>query len=216
MDYIKSKVEFLERLYFLNNTGKLIVADTDSWTKTEEMSISFNHRLMRSPLAQRIVGDLAFWIWNAARILAYYTVEADPSAFQLLQDFGDRRLKGPRWSGEVDSCASESRSLNLNELNLAARTLVEIIDDVFGRVFFDPPISLSPSPSQIRYGCDDISQYLRSVDGNLQREFYWLGEVLDDLGKVMAFDGEIAASEEDMEPSICLDQFRIRRHGPLH
>jgi hypothetical protein len=123
MDQIKSKVEFLERLYFLNNTGKLIAADTDSWTKKEELSISFNHRLMRSPLAQRIVEDLAYWIWNAARILPDYTVEVDPSAFQLLQDFGDRRLKGPRGSGDVDSCASGFQSLNLNELNLAARTL---------------------------------------------------------------------------------------------
>ena len=62
---------------------------------------------MRSPLAQRVVGEVAYWISNAAQILADYTVEADPSAFQLLQDFGERRLKGIRGSGEVDSCASE-------------------------------------------------------------------------------------------------------------
>jgi hypothetical protein len=185
MEQIKSQIEFLKRLYFLKEKGKLIAKETDSWTKKEEMSISFHHRLMRSPLAQRIVGDLAYWIWVAVRILPDYAVDADPSAFQLLQDFGERS----RGSGEVDSCASEFQSLNLNELNLAARTLVEIIDDVFRRAFYDPPLSLSPSPSQIRYGCDDICQDLRSAYSNLQNKFYWLAEILDDLGKVLAFDG---------------------------
>ena len=71
MDYIKSKIEFLERLYFLNNTGELIASDTDSWTKTEEMSISFNHRLMRSPLHK---GLWETWLIGFGMQLGYYRI----------------------------------------------------------------------------------------------------------------------------------------------
>ncbi len=126
--------------------------------------------------------------------------------------------RNPVGAVTLDSCASEYQALNLNELNLAARTLAEIIDNVFGRVLFDPTRSLSPSPSpsQIRYGCDDISQYLRLLDGKIEEKLYWLGEILEDLGNIMAPDGEIAASEHDMEPSICLDQFRIRTQESVH
>jgi hypothetical protein len=185
MDQIKSQVEFLQRLYLLRETVNSIAERAEVWAKEEGTSIPFHHRLMWSPLAQRVVRDLIYWSWDAARILWEYTLDADPSAFQLLQDLGERSYKKPGGSGDVDSCASEYQALNLNELNLAVRTLAEIIDNVFGRVLFGPTLSLSPSPSQIRYGCDDISQYLRLLDGKLEEKLYWLGEILDELGKIM-------------------------------
>lgn len=216
MKQIKSQVEFLQRLYLLKETVRSIAERSESWGKEDEESIPYGHRLMRSPLAKRVVRDLVYWSWDAANELWEYTVDADPSAFQLLEDLSERSFKKTGGSSEVDYCDSEYQALNLNELNWAARTLVEIIDNVFGRVLFDPTLSVSPSPSQLRYGCDDISQYLRLLDGKLDEMLYWLGEILEDLGSMMALEVEIAAREHDMEPSICLDQFRIRRTGSLH
>ena len=208
MKLIKPQVEFLQRLYLLKETVSSITERAESWGKEDAEPIPYGHRLMRSPLAQRVVRDLVYWSWDAARILGEYTIDADPSAFELLQDLGERSFKEPGGSGDADSCASEFQALNLNELNWAARTLAEIIDNVFGRVLFGPTLSLSPSPSHIRYGCDDITQYLRLLDGKLEEKIYWLGEILEDLGEVMVPEGEVAASQHDMEPSICLDQFR--------
>jgi hypothetical protein len=216
MKQIKSQVEFLQRLYLLNGTVSSIAKRAESWVKEDEVSITYGYRLMRSPLARRVVRDLIYWSWDAARMLGEYTMDADPAAFQLLEDLSERSFKEPSGSGDVESCASEFQSLNLNELNLAARTLAEIIDNVFGRILFDPPLSLSPSPSQLRYDCDDISQYLRLLDGKLEEKLYWLGEILEDLGRMMALNGEGAASEHDTEPSICLDQFRIRGQRAAH
>ncbi len=216
MKQIKPQVEFMQRLYLLKETVSSIAESAESWGKEDGESIPYGHRLMRSPLAKRVVRDLVYWSWDAARILREYTLDADPADFQLLQDLSERSFKEPSGSGDAYSCASEFQALNLNELNRAARTLAEIIDNVFGRVLFEPPISLSPSPSQIRYGCDDISQYLKLLDGKLEEKLYWLGEILEDLGSMMAVEGEIAASEQETEPSICLDQFRIRRTGSLH
>ncbi len=188
MDQIKSQLEFLRKLYLLKDTTDSIAERAEAWTKADETSIPFQQRLMRSPLAQRVVRDLVYWSWDAARILWDYTLDADSSAFQLLQDLRERSLKEPGGSGDVDSCASEYQALNLNDLNLSVRTLADIIDNVFGRVLFGPTLSLSPSPSQIRCGCDDISQYLRLLDGKLEEKLYWLGEILDDLGKIMPSD----------------------------
>jgi hypothetical protein len=216
MKQIGSQVEFLKRLYLLKETASSIVERAESWAKEDTASIPFGHRLMRSPLAQRVVRDLVYWSWDAAWILREYTLDADPAAFQLLPDLGERSFKKPGGSGDADFCASEFQALNLNELNLAARTLAQIIDNVFGRILFDPTLSLSPSPSQLRHGCDDISHYFRLLDRKLEEKLYWLGEILEDLGRLMMPDGEVAAREHDMEPSICLDQVRIRRRGSVH
>jgi hypothetical protein len=216
MKQMKLQAEFLQRLYLLNETVKSVAERAEVWAKEDGEAIPYGHRLVRSPLAKRVVRDLVYWSWDAARILREYTLDADPAAFQLLQDLSERSFKKPGGSGDADSCASEFQALNLKELNWAARTLVEIIDNVFGCVLFDPPLSLSPSPSQLRYGCDDITQYLRLLDGKLEEKLYWLGEILKDLGNIMAPDGEIVDGEDDKEPSICLDQFRIRRQGSVH
>jgi hypothetical protein len=214
MEEIKSQVEFLQRLYLLKETVSSTAERAEYWGKENEQSIPYGQRLTRSPLAQRVVRDLVYWSWDAARILREYTLDADTSAFQLLENLSDRSFKEPSGSGDVDSCASEFQALNLNELNLAARTLAEIIDNVFERILFDP--TLSPSPSQLRYGCDDISHYIRLLDRKLEEKLFWLGEILEDLGSIMALNGEVAASAHDMEPSICLDQFRIRKQGSAH
>ena len=186
MKQIKPQVEFLQRLYLLKETVNSVAERAEVWAKEDGEAIPYGYRLVRSPLAKRVVRDLVYWSWDAARILREYTLDADPAAFQLLQDLSERSFKEPSGSGDADSCASEFQALNLNELNLAARTLAEIIDNVFGCVLFEPPISLSPSPSQLRYGCDDISQYLRLLDGKLEEKLYWLGEILEDLGNIMA------------------------------
>jgi hypothetical protein len=209
MKQIKSQVEFLQRLYLLKGTVSSIAERAESWVNEDEESIPYGHRLMQSPLAQRVVRDLVYWSWDAARMLEEYTVDGDQSAFQLLQDLGERSLKRPCRSGDVDSCAAEFQALKLNELNLAARALVEIVENVFGCVLFEPSPSLSPSSSQTRYGCDDISQYLRLLDGKLEEKLYWLGEILEDLGSMMAPSGKGVTGEYETEPSICLDHFRI-------
>jgi hypothetical protein len=216
MKLIKPQVQFLQRIYLLKGTVSSIAERAESWVKVDGEAVPYCQRLMRSPLAQRVVRDLVYWSWDAAQMLREYTVDAEPSAFQILEDLSERSFKEPSGSGDADSCASEFQALNLNELNRAARTLAEIIDNVFGRVLFEPPLSLSPSPSQLRHGCDDITQYLRLLDGKLEEKLYWLGEILEDLGNMMALNGEVAASERDMEPSICLDQFRIRRQESVH
>ena len=215
MKQIKPQVEFLQRLYLIKGTASSIAERAESWVKVDGEAVPYCQRLMRSPLAQRVVRDLVYWSWDAAQMLREYTVDAEPSAFQILEDLSERSFKEPSGSGSVDSCSSELQDLNLNELNLAALTLAEIMDNVFGRILFDPTLSLSPSPSQLRHGCDDISHYLRLLDRKMEEKMYWLGEILDDLGEIMALDGEVAARELDMEPSICLDQFRIRGKGPV-
>jgi hypothetical protein len=85
-----------------------------------------------------------------------------------------------------------------------------IIDNVFQNQLFELPC---PETGRALY---DITQYLRLLDGKLEENLYWLGEILEDLGNIMAPNGEVATREDDTEPSICLDEFRIRRHGSLH
>jgi hypothetical protein len=208
MKQIGSQVEFLKRLYLIKETASSIVERAEFWAKEDMASIPFGHRLMRSPLAQRVVRDLVYWSWDAAQMLGEYTLDADPAAFQLLEDLSERSLESGR--GNSDGHPTNSSILNLSTLELAARTLLPIIENVFENLLFELPWPETEST------LGKITQYLRLVDRKLEEKLYWLGEILEDLGKVIAFDGEVATREGDTEPSICLDQFRIRRHGSVH
>ena len=44
-----------------------------------------------------------------------------------------------------------------------------------------------------------ITQYVRLVDRKLEEKLYWLGEILEDLGSMIAFDGEVATREDHTE-----------------
>lgn len=208
MKQIKPQVEFMQRLYLLKETVSSIAERAESWGKEDEESISYGHRLMRSPLAQRVLRDLVYWSWDAANELWEYTVDADLSAFQLLEDLSERSLESGR--GNLEGHATNMDFLDLNTLELAARTLLPIIENVFQNLLFEFPWSKTEST------VGKITQYVRLVDRKLEEKLYWLGEILEDLGRMMALDGEIASREHDTEPSICLDEFRIRRTGSLN
>ena len=134
-------------------------------------------------------------------MLGEYTVDADQSAFQLLEDLSSRSLESGR--GNSAGHATTINIWDLNALELAARALSQIVDNVFQNLLFELPCPEDERP------LDDITQYLRLLDGKLENKLYWLGEILEDLGNLMAPDGEVAASENASEPSICLDEFRI-------
>lgn len=208
MKQTKAQEEFLQRLYLLNETGKSVAERAEGWGKEDGAAIPYGHRLMRSPLAQRVIRDLVYWSWDAANELWEYTIDADPSDFQILEDLGERSLESGR--GNSDGHATNMDFLDLNTLELAARTLLPIIKNVFQNLLFEFPWSKTEST------VGKITQYVRLVDSKLEEKLYWLGEILEDLGSMMALDGEIAAREHEMESSICLDQFRIRRTGSLH
>ncbi len=181
MEQIKSQIEFLKRLYLLKETVNSISDGAGLWTKEVGKSISFHHRLMLSPLAQRVVRDLVYWCWDAARMLENYTVDGDQSAFGLLEDLGSRSLKSG--GGDPDGHATNSNALDLNTLELAARTLSQIVDNVFENLLFELRCP------ETKGDFDDITGYLRLLDEKLEEKLYWLGEILDDLGKIMLSEG---------------------------
>lgn len=180
MEQINPQVEFLKRLYLLKETVNSIAERAEVWGKEEGISISFHHRLMWSPLAQRVVRDLVYWSWDAARMLQNYSVDGDQSAFQLLEDFGSRSLESG--GGDPDGYATNISTLDLNALGLAARTLSPIVDNVFQNLLFE--LACPETEGTL----DDVTQSLRLLDGKLEEMFYWLGEILDDLGKIMPSD----------------------------
>lgn len=177
MKQIKSQVEFLQRLYLLKETANSIAERAESWAKEDEESIPYGHRLMRSPLAQRVVRDLVYWSSDAATMLEDYTVDADPSAFQLLQDLGSRSLELGR--GNSDGHATNINILDLNTLQLAVRTFSQIVDDVFQYLLFELPWTETEGK------LDYITRTIRLLNGKLEEKLYWLGEILDDLEKIM-------------------------------
>lgn len=180
MEQITSKIEFLKQLYLLKETVNSIEERSEVWAKEEGASIPFGHRLTRSPLAQRVVRNLVYWSWDAARMLEEYTVDGDQSAFRLLEDLGSRSLESGR--GNSDGHATNINIVDLNTLELAARTLSPIIDNVFHYHFFELPWPKTEDDLGF------ITVNLRLLDGKLEEKLYWLGEILDDLGKIMPSD----------------------------
>jgi hypothetical protein len=136
--------------------------------------------MMWNPLAKRVVRDLVLWSWDAARMLMEHTVDADPSAFELLEDLSSRSLEPG--DGHPEGHANLLNTLDLYSLELAARTLSQIVDNVFSNVLFELPC---PEPDG---NLDYITVNLRLLDGKLEHKFYWLGEILEDLGKIMPSD----------------------------
>jgi|GEM_PF-5756761 len=180
MEQIQSQVEFLQKLYLLKDTVNSIAERAELWTKEEGISISFHQRLMWSPLARRVVRDLIYWLSDPTWMLAAYTVDADPSAFQLLEDLGSRSLEAG--SGDLEGHTKNSNVLDLNALELAARTLSQIIDNVFENSLFRLPWPETGDD------LDFITLNLRLLDQKLEEKLYWLSEILDDLGKIMPSD----------------------------
>jgi hypothetical protein len=180
MEQIKLQVEFLQKVYLLKETVNSIVERTEFWTKEEGISISFQRRLMWSPLAQRVVKDLVFEFEQALQLLWKYTLDAEVSDFELLEDLGERSLKSE--NDDSDGYGKNSNVLNLNTLELAARTFLKIVDNAFQNSLFELPW---PDPEA---DLDFITRMLRLIDNKLENKLYWLGEILDDLGKIMLSD----------------------------
>ncbi len=181
MEQIQSQVEFLQRLYLLNETVKSVAERAEVWAKEEEgRSIPFQRRLMWSPLAQRVVKDLIFEFWDAARILWKYTLDADLSGFQHLEDLSERSLDSK--NGDPGGHATNFNAVDLNTLGLAAQILLQIVDNAFQNSLFKLPWPKTEND------LDFINVNLRLLDGKLEEKLYWLGEILDDLGKIMPSD----------------------------
>lgn len=181
MEQIQPQVEFLQRLYLLNETAKSVAERAEVWAKKEKgTSIPFHHWLLWSPLAQRVVRDLIYWLSDPTWMLGAYTVDADPSAFQLLEDLGSRSLESGR--GDPEGHTKNSNALDLNALELAARTLSQIIDNVFENSLFRLP--WPETESNLNF----ITVNLRLLDQKLEEKLYWLGEIFEDLGKIMPSD----------------------------
>jgi len=187
VEQIKSQLEFLKKLYPLKETTDSIAERAESWVNDDEESIPFQHRLMKSPLAQRTVRDLIYWISDIAGMLTDYEQEGQGQAFMLLQDFGARSLEKQCESDALNTSEPEFHNLDLSTLDLAARTLFEIIDEIFDRLLFRIPWP------QGERKLDFVTQNLRLIDQKLIEVLYWLGKILDDLGTVMAPDGKAAA-----------------------
>jgi hypothetical protein len=182
MDQIKSQVEFLKRLYLVKETASSIAERAESWAKEDEEPDPYGHRLMRSPFAQRVVRKLIYWSWDASLTLSDYVSDGPAAAMRLLEVLGDRSATDLCALGELDGCVSNLHSLNFDELNLVGRSLVEVVEDVFGQLLFD----LAWPHTECTF--DDITKKVRLVDTKLRDNLYWLGEILEDLGKIMPSD----------------------------
>lgn len=178
MEQMKSQVEFVQWLYLLKGTANSISKRAEFWAREDEASIHFGHRLMRSPLAQRLVRNLIYQSWDAVRTLRDYLGYSQQSA-QLLQELGWLSSESISEDRELDILASNFHALDLNTLKLASRAMFEIVDDRFDDLFLDL------LRHQIKYASDHINNHLRFIHGQLHDEFYWLGQILDDLGNVM-------------------------------
>jgi hypothetical protein len=210
MKQIISQVEFLKQIHLFKGTARSIAERAQSWAKEDGAATPYRHRLMRSPLAQRVLRDLIYWSWDASLTLGEYVSDGQLAAMRLLEVLGDQSV--------ADLCAwdvghggvSNFHSLNFDELSLVGRSLAEVVEGVIEYLLFD----LAWPHTECTF--DDITEEVRLVNAKLREKLHWLGEILEDLGSVMMPDGEVCAREDDMEPSICLDQFRIRRHEALH
>jgi hypothetical protein len=180
MEQIKSQVEFLQRVYLLKETVNSIVERAEFWTKEEGISIPFHHRLMWSPLAQRVVKNLIFEFWDAARILWEYTLDADLSGFQHLEDLSERSLESQ--NSDSGGHATNFNAMDLNTLELAVRILLQIVDNAFQNSLFKLPWPVTEDD------LDFATVSLRLLDNKIENMLYWLGEILDDLGKIMSSD----------------------------
>lgn len=199
MEQIKSQVEFLQRVYLLKETVNSIVERAEFWTKEEGISIPFHHRLMWSPLAQRVVRDLVFWSWDTARMLWEYTLDADLSGFQHLEDLSERSLESK--NGDSGGHATNFNAVDLNTLELAARILLQIVDNAFQNSLFKLPWP------ETEDNLDFVTVNLRLLDNKLENKLYWLGEILDDLGKIMPSD---EAARHQRTTSVRRDNKRTR------
>jgi hypothetical protein len=182
MEQIKSQVEFVQWLYFLKGTVKSIEERAESWIKEHEGPIAFSHRLVKSPLALRTARDLIYWMWDIAGTLEGYVDDSHREAFQRLHTLYARNVEERRRDREVDIYAPEFRARDLEALREAARTLYEIADASFEESFLE-----LPWPSA-ECALDKITRELRLIDGKLQDKLFWLGAILDDLGKIMPSD----------------------------
>ena len=122
MKQIKPQVEFLQRLYLLKETVSSIAERADVWAKEDGEAIPYGHRLVRSPLAQRVVRDLVYWSWDAANELWEYTIDADPSAYQLLEDLSERSLESGR--GNSVGSATNMDFLDLKRIGTGCPDLI--------------------------------------------------------------------------------------------
>jgi hypothetical protein len=183
MEQIKSQVEFLQWLYLLKGTVNSIAERAEFWIKENDGSIPFSHRLMKSPLALRTARDLIYWMWDIAGTLEGYVEDSHREAFRRLQTVYARNVEERRHDRGVNIFAPEFRARELEALQEAARALYEIADAAFGESFLELP-----------WPCDEcdldfITREFRLINGKLEDKLFWLGEILDDLGKVLAPDG---------------------------
>jgi hypothetical protein len=210
MGQIELQLEFVKGLYLLKRTLISISESAEFWIKENEGSIPFSHRLMKSPLALRTVRDLIYWLWDVAGTLEEYVDDSHRDAFRSIHALYTRNVKERRRAGELDIFEPESRALDLEALQQAARTLYEIVDDAFEESFLE-----LPWPGD-ECALDAITRELRLVDKKLEEKLYWLGAVLDDLGKVMATDDRRLSKKATTKPTSHINELRRRANEKLN
>ena len=161
---------------------------------------------MKSPLALRTVRDLIYWLWDVAGTLEEYVDDSHREAFRSIHALYTRSLEARRRSGGSDTLEPEFCTRELETLQQAARTLCEIVDDVFEESFFE-----LPWPGD-ECALDSITRELRLVGKKLEEKLYWLGAILDDLGEVMVPDGEALAKKGCTKPTSYLNELLRKRN----
>jgi hypothetical protein len=183
MEQIKSQIEFLQWLYLIKGTVNSIAERAEFWIKDNGGAIPFSHRLMKSPLALRTARDLIYWMWDIAGTLEGYVDDNHREAFRKLQALYARNVEERRQDMGGGIFAPEFRARGLEALQQAAQTLYEIADAAFEESFLE-----LPWPGD-EWNLDFINRDLRLINGKLEDKLFWLGAILEDLGKVMAQDG---------------------------
>ena len=203
-----SQVQFAQRLYTLSSKMDYVTTQLQRWFNDGKKSAQFSHRLARSPLVQRIVREMKYLLWESAHTLEKYFDEDQRSSIQLLLHIVTRGLESKTGDGKEDRRDSDFYRRELTDLELAARISTEMVGDLFKHFF------LSLTWTETAWIPSDTIEAFQVFKFELDRRLYWLGEILHDLGYVIAMNTEEESKKGKGEHVSYLNSIRkMRKHN---
>jgi len=178
MKVMKSRVEFLQRVYPLIASTDAIVTTVQAWVNNNEMIARYGDLLSKSPLAQQIVADLKFMLWDMA-----YTWDCEyDGQISSTQGYEDIEKHFESLDGATGDPRREpiSYAMDLKTLEQVAQIATEALKDIFERYFFE-----MPSDSNHIIVPHAVVRTLDKLQRDLPDKLFWLEQILTDVEYVI-------------------------------
>ncbi len=183
-----------------------VAKKAELWLIDEESTARFSQRLMSSPLAQRTVHNIKNLLLTAVYLVEEYFDDDERASIQLLLDIAKTSSKSEGVSRDKCGMGLDFYIQELNLLEIGARTATRVIGDLFERVF------LSLTSTRTTWIPSQTTRTLNRVVTNLDTQLFWLGEILQDLGNLIAIKAEGEAKEIQGKPLNYLNEVRKKRN----